>query len=651
VSKTLIRVTFQPDGRVARVEPGVTVMWAARQLGLHLNAPCGGRGVCGNCRVEISKGAPDPTDAEREHLSHDDLAQGWRLACQARLHRDAVVAVPESTGARDQKILTAGVEHDVPLRPNVLKQHVTLDAPSLADGRADADRLLDACRAAVGDDAGDARLSPRLVARLPALMRDADFDLTAVTVGRDITWIEPGDTTDGVYGIAADVGTTTVVGTLFDLTTGRQLAVASRTNPQTALGDDVVSRIHHASTARGGLKDLQRRVVRCLNEIVGELCRRARVRRRHIYEMTAAGNTTMNHLLLGIDPSHVAQAPYVAAMRAGAHRPSRDVGLRLSPGAILYTLPNIAGFVGGDTVGVILATDLQRDHGIRLAVDIGTNGEMVLASADGLVACSTAAGPAFEGARITHGMRASPGAIEGVRFDGDDLDLTTIDNEPARGLCGTGLIEAVSTLLDLGVIDETGRLRSPDEVPDVPERVAQRIVAGEKGREVVLAHGHAGVSSLPEEPPRKAAPPAPVRQPLRGVLAHAKVAGVPYDVRLTQRDVREVQLAKAAIAAGIQALLDEHGLAPDRIDEVLLAGGFGNHIDVHCAVRIGLLPDVPDDRITFVGNAAAEGARMVLLDRTLRDEAERISRSTRYLELAGRPDFQTAFTDALLFPA
>jgi uncharacterized 2Fe-2S/4Fe-4S cluster protein (DUF4445 family) len=257
--------------------------------------------------------------------------------------------------------------------------------------------------------------------------------------------------------------------------------------------------------------------------------------------------------------------------------------------------------------------------GARLAVDIGTNGEMVLATAEGLIACSTAAGPAFEGARISHGMRASAGAIEGVHFDGDDLTLTTIDNQPPRGLCGTGLIEAVSSLLTLGVIDQTGRIVAREDLSGVPERVAERVVPGDLG-------GHV-------------------------VLAHAEVAGVPYDVALTQRDVREVQLAKAAIAAGIQTLLAERGRPAEGLDEVLLAGAFGNHICVDCAVRIGLLPALPRERITFVGNAAAEGARMVLLDRRLREEADRISREVRYLELAGRSDFQAAFSEAMLFPA
>jgi uncharacterized 2Fe-2S/4Fe-4S cluster protein (DUF4445 family) len=680
----VIRVAFQPDGRVARIEPGGTVMTAAQQLGLHLNAPCGGRGVCGNCRIEVLKGAAEPGPAEREHLTADELRAGWRLACQTRLHHDAVVAVPESTAASDQKILTTGVEHAVTLRPRVRKVHVAVPTPSLADPRADADRLLDAARAA----GAEAHLSNAAVSDLPGILRQAEvnepsgvrrFDVTVILHDSCITRVESGDTSGRLYGVAVDVGTTTVVGELFDLRSGAQLAVTSRTNPQTAIGDDVVSRIHHAGSVRGGLRDLQRRIVQCINEIVGELCRRARVRRQDLQELTAAGNTTMNHLLLGIDPSPVAQAPYVAALRAGMHRPARDVGLHLGPGARLYTLPNIAGFVGGDTVAVILATDLGRQSAVRdqpsaisdqhpdfarvrLAVDIGTNGEMVLAYNGSLVACSTAAGPAFEGARITHGMRASAGAIEGVdiaagnqrsavsrpqapslatgkwlhvqrpggsgsdvggsagptQADQADLVLTTIDSQPARGLCGTGLIESVAELLRLGVIDSTGRIRPSNEVPGLPPRIAARIVPGAHGCDVILAH--------------------------------AEIAGVPYDVTLTQRDVREVQLAKAAIAAGIHTLLVECGLKADQIDEVCLAGAFGNHIRVADAVRVGLLPNLPAERITFVGNAALSGARMLLLDATLRDEAERLSRATRYLELAGRPDFQSAFAEAMLFP-
>ena len=592
-------------------------MSAARQVGIHINAPCGGRGICGNCRVVFPRGAPEPVEAEEQHLSREELSAGWRLACQARIEGDAVVVVPAATGTQEGKILTEGTGRSVALAPNAAKRHIVLPEPTLEDGRADADRLLDACRAAFPDRELEERLPAALLGRLPRLLREADFQVTAVVQGSRVVGLEPGDSAGRLFGAAVDVGTTTVVGILFDLSTGRQLAVASRTNPQTALGDDVVSRIHHASAGPSGLTELRRLAVRCLNEIVGELCRRAGVKRREIYEVTVAGNTTMNHLLLGIDPTYLAQAPYVAVQRGGVYRPAREVGLRLAPGAGLYTLPNIAGFVGGDTVGVILATDLARTDGVRLAVDIGTNGEMVLAVGDRLVACSTAAGPAFEGARITCGMRALPGAIEGVRLEDGDLQLSTIDNRPPRGLCGTGLIEAVSTLLEAGVIDPTGRVRSPEEVPGLPGALRGRIVPARSGNDVVLARG--------VEEPR-------------------------LEIRLTQRDVREMQLAKAAIAAGIHTLLAEHSLAPGDLDEVLLAGAFGSHVCVHCAARVGLLPPVPAERIRFVGNAAVEGARMVLLDASLREEAERISRSTRYLELAGRSDFQQAFSEAMLFP-
>jgi len=527
---------------------------------------------------------------------------------------DAVVSVPVETRFFEQKILVEGTERDVKVSPNVQKRFVRLPEPTLDDPTADVDRLLKA----LAEDGLRPRPTLSVSRALPRVLREHNFSLTAVLSDGDLIAVEGGDTSGKSFGVAVDIGTTTVVAILVDLTTGAKVATASLTNPQIAFGDDVVSRIEYARENPDGLRELQSRIVECLNGLIREVCAHAQTHANSIYEVAVVGNTTMNHLLFRIDPTNIAQAPYVAVVRSGVRAAASDLGLTIHPRGTVYSMPNIAGFVGGDTVGVILATDLDRGDDLRLAIDIGTNGEMALGSRERLIACSTAAGPAFEGARIQQGMRATAGAIEKVLIDGD-VRVNAIAGKPARGLCGTGLIDAVAELLRLGIIDSTGRVQGPDSLTGkIPDAVLNRIVPGAMGFDFVLA--------LPDQ-------------------SHE---GKP--VVLTQKDVREVQLAKGAIAAGLQIMLREFGVDQDDVAEILLAGAFGNFIRRSMAKRIGLLPDVPTDRIRFVGNAAGAGARLALISRECREQAEEISRRTEYVELAGRADFQMEFAEAMLFP-
>jgi len=608
------RVLFQPDGRTVEVDAGRTVLDAARKAGIHLNAPCGGKGVCGNCKVQVTNADDLPvTDADREHFREGEREQGYRLACQLRVTRDLTVLIPEETRLSDQKILEMGTERHATLDPMMTKTHLDLAPPELPDQRADADRVGETLPAA-----GRRYRYPLHVLRtLPRILRSRDFNVTAVTFDGELIALEPGDTSTRCFGVAADVGTTTVVGTLVDLATGERLGVASRTNPQVAYGDDVVSRIDYAGREKNGLALLHAKIAGCLNDVVHELATRAHVHHSEIYELLTVGNTTMMHLLLGVDPFAVAQAPYVAAYRNGRSVPSADVGLNINRCGKLTVLPNIAGFVGADTVSVVLATGMHTSDVVKLAIDIGTNGEIVMGTGEGLIASSTAAGPAFEGARIKFGMRAAAGAVEKVDID-DDVHLSLIEGDRVVGICGTGLIDTVAELLRLGIIDETGRIRDASEVPGLPGPVAGRIRAGDNGNDFILAR--------PDESQSGEA------------------------VYLTQRDVREVQLAKGAIFAGIQLMKKDLGLADDDIAEVLLAGAFGNYIRPERALSIGLLPNVPLAKIRFVGNAASTGAGLALINRTCRAESDTISERVRYVELAGRADFQTAFADAMMFP-
>ena len=611
MSRQTVRVTFQPEGRAVFVLAGTTLVEAAGQAGIVLSQPCGGEGTCGKCRVEVLENAPEPTDADRRHLSPSELAAGWRLACQLSVGADLVVSVPQETRFFEQMILSEGESCQYPFQPILRKQLIDVPPASIEDQRSDLDRL----KAAIGNGALRADLS--LIRALPGLLRSGPQPLTAVLEGDEIQWLEPGDTTGGLWGIAFDIGTTSVVGTLMDLTDGSSRCVASRTNPQVHFGDDVVTRIGFAERTPDGLDRLRKRLLTGLNEIIEEVCDTAQIEPEAVYEVVAVGNTTMSHIFLGIDPSPIAHAPYVAVCRGAVDLKAVEAGLEVNGNANLHVLPNIAGFVGSDTVAVVLASGMALRDEPTLAIDIGTNGEVVVGNRRRLIACSCAAGPAFEGARIRHGMRATDGAVSKVVLNAG-IEVGVIGGGRAAGICGSGLVDAVAELLSAGVIDETGRIADPQSAAHLPDRLRRAILEFEGQPAVVL------------------------------VEAADSRTGQP--VLLTQKDVREVQLAKAAVHAGIEVVCRELGLDPREVPRVLMAGGFGTFIRRSQAQRIGLLPAVPTDRIESIGNAAAAGAKVVLACTKCRAEAERISRETEYVELAARPDFQTAYMEAMTFP-
>ena len=614
MTRQTFRVTFEPEGRNVFVLRGTKLIEAAGQAGIILNTPCGGEGTCGKCRVEVRGASPDATEADRRHLSAQEISDGCRLACQLAVDGDMVVTIPESARFYEQVVLTEGKEHEFEFQPNVRKQFVQLSPPTVEDLRSDMTRLKEELVGPADSLGADLRV----VQHLPGFLREQDFKVTAVLVDNELVCLEKGDTTGALWGVAFDIGTTTVVGTLVNLATGARGGVASRTNPQIHFGDDVVSRIRYSEQHADGLAKLHRRVVDCLNDIILELTTNAGVDSDDIYEATVVGNTTMTHILLNIDPSPIAHAPYVSVFQDSMDLNAQSVGLDINLHANLHVLPNIAGFVGSDTVGVILASRLMHSDQVRLAIDIGTNGEVVVGNRDRLIACSCAAGPAFEGARIRFGMRATEGAISKVVIN-EEIEVGVIGGGRARGLCGSALLDAVAELLRAGVIDCAGRIVAAEDLPSsIPDKVRRAVVTFDGQPAVVL------------------------------VDAAGSKAGEP--ILLTQRDVRELQLAKAAIWAGIQVLASEFGVKPEEPAQVLLAGGFGNFLRRSNAKRIGLLPDIPTSRIEFIGNAAFVGARMALSCRACRDEARVISRKTEYVELANRPAFHAYFVDAMTFP-
>jgi uncharacterized 2Fe-2S/4Fe-4S cluster protein (DUF4445 family) len=600
-------VVFEPSGATASVEAHATVLDAAQAAGLTVHAPCGGQGRCGRCLVRALSGVGEPTDEERQTLSGHELAEGWRLSCQAEITGDARVRVPDTSLVSAHRIATEGTGRAMLIEPNVRKLALQLTPPSTADPRADLSRVLDALDGNVTAPAG-----VEVLRLLPTLLRSSQFRATAVLCGNVLAGLEPGDTAQEAYGAAVDIGTTTVVLYLVHLPTGRVVQVASDLNPQAQFGDDLVSRISVA-TAQGGLERLNRAICTLVDDLIGRATAAAGVARDRVYEVTVVGNTCMTHLFLGLSPVGLGSLPFVAAFRGAQTVRAGELGLSIHPEGRVYVTPNIGGFVGADTVGVIVASELDLADGPRAAIDIGTNGEIVVSRDGDLFACSTAAGPAFEGARIRQGMRASRGAIDAVAIH-DDVTLHVIGDAPPLGLCGSGLVDAVAGLVRAGVVDERGRLLPPEELASVPEQVRRRVIRKESGLEFVLARGE-------EQGGR--------------------------EVSLTARDVRELQLAKGAIFAGLSLLLDLVELPPHGLERLLLAGAFGNYIRRESAVAIGLVPNLPDDRIESIGNAAGLGARLVLSSVSLRRRAEEISRRVQHVELSEQEGFYDRFAEAM----
>jgi uncharacterized 2Fe-2S/4Fe-4S cluster protein (DUF4445 family) len=577
-----LQVTFQPSGKRLLVEPGHTVLEAAHAAGIQLRAECGGKGLCGKCKVQLS-GYEGYTEEEMEFFSQNELRRGFRLACQAIVEKNLTVYIPDESLARRQRILVEGVTREIVLAPNVRKVFLKLPEPSLEDNRTDVERLRDSVEYTIDS------VNLEALNQIPVAMRDSNFEVTLILLGNELVGCERGDTSDRCFGAAFDIGTTTVVGYLMDLITGEQRAVKARMNPQISYGDDVISRINFAQSPEN-LERLSRSLRDCIMGIITELADAAGVKKREIYEVVVAGNACMQHLLLGISPRSLAVSPYIPVVKEPLSIPSPLNGKRM------YVLPMIAGFVGADTVADIIAYPL--DDRLRLLIDIGTNCEVVLGTADRILACSTAAGPAFEGTHIKYGMRAAPGAIERVEIN-DEVNVYTIDDEPPQGIAGSGLISVTAELLRHGIINRAGKLETDGE----------------------FASWMKNGSFM-----------------LNGTIS------------INQKDLREVQLAKGAIFAAQRILLKTYGVTLDGVDEVVLAGAFGNYIPKEAAKDIGLIFDLPTERIKSIGNAAGAGAKLCLLSVKEREKAKTISESVEYVELSSRKDFQQEFMDAMFFP-
>ena len=612
MSEQQFRVVFQPYGRSVYVLGGTKIIEAAGRAGLTINTPCGGAGTCQKCSVKVISGMAKPTEADINAFDEKSLQQGWRLACQNSIESEMVIELPQTSRlAGEHQILTASNASNAKVKLSIRKIYIELNPPELEDNAADLLRLQRAV--------GPCKINLDQLKKLPGLLRDNDFKGTAVLADHKFINFEPDDTTEKCFGVAFDIGTTTMVASLEHLCTGQELAVVSQMNPQISFGDDVLSRIRHCDAAAENLDQLHNAVVTEIISMINTLCVDADVATEHIYEIAFSGNTTMEHLLCGINPTPLGTVPFAPAFSGGLIFKASELDIKINNHCLAYVFGVIGGFVGGDTVAGILASEISDEPGPILFVDIGTNGEIVLAKEGKMLAASTAAGPAFEGARISCGMRATTGAIEKIIFT-DDIHCSTIGNVEPVGLCGSAIIDLASEMLRTGLICSTGRLLSPDELPETtPEKIKQRVSENSEGQlEFLVAES-----------------------------ANRRGAKVVF----TQRDIRELQLSTGAIRAGINIMLKKAGIKVSDLKRVLIAGGFGSFIRRANAQRIGLLPNQIDhQKISYIGNASLAGAKWALLSSDARKKAEQIAATAKHIELSLDSGFQDEFAGAMMFP-
>jgi uncharacterized 2Fe-2S/4Fe-4S cluster protein (DUF4445 family) len=599
-----------------RVPSGTTVFDAASWNGIAIDSTCGGHGTCKKCRVRVVDGAVGVSDLDPRAFSTDQLADGWRLACRAGAHDDLVVEVPPLQTR--PKAALAGVGRHVILRPAVQKRHLVLDEPTLEDQASDLERVF-----AAMDDL-ELHASLDVVRELPRALREAHYDVTAVVVDEELIAVEPGDTTRACRALAFDLGTTTVVATLLDLTTGQPLSVRSRLNRQHQYGADVIARISATMIDPDALAELRRLAHWTLSELTREVCAEAQVDPTEIYEIVVAGNVTMIQLALGIDPEPLGMAPFIVATRAPVAALASDFGIEVHPRAPAVTFPALGAYVGPDILAGVVATGLTRDRRTRLFIDVGTNCEIVLGSSSEAVATAAPAGPAFEGATIRCGMRAAEGAIEGVSVTDDGVEVQVIGDVEATGICGSGLVDIVSELLRVGLLEPSGRLLMPEEAVRRSPALAARLA--------VVPNGKGGDERV-------------------FVLAWDGDRDPAHSVYLSQVDVRRLQEAKAAIATGWKMLVRRLGIAETDIQQVLLGGSFGAFLTPASAVRIGLVPKLPVTRIVAAGNVAGEGAKIAALSLPERHAAEALLDEIEYVEASGNSDYNELFLEELTFPS
>ncbi len=596
-------VDFEPIGRRVEIVEGETLLAAAQMSGVQIISLCGGVGSCDSCVVRLVSGElSHPTLEEQEEIGPEDLANGYRLACQARPLSDVKIDIPPSSLTTPQRLQIEGQEISVEPDPAVVPIDVKLKPPTFDDLRSDATRLIKALETF---GITSPMIGVPVLEGLSGQLRALGWISRLALRGNEVVAVLLPD--ERLLGLAVDIGTTKLAAYLVDLRSGNTLAKTGEMNPQISYGEDVVSRIAYTNVNKNGRKVLQDKVVSTINTMLDDLCVEVQISRDQIVDAVVVGNTAMHHLFAGLAVRQLGEAPFVPGISDGLDIPSRSIGLALSAGAYVHLPPIIAGYVGPDQVAVLLATEAVEHERTVIALDIGTNTEISLITGNRVLCCSCASGPAFEGAHIYDGMRAAPGAIERVQIEGQEVRVYTVAGQPAVGICGSGILDAISQMLKEGLIDTRGMFQE-----DHP--LVQR-VNGE----------------------------------LFFVLVPASDSGIDRDVIINRKDVNEIQLAKGAIRAGIEVLLKEAKLSHGEIEEIIVAGAFGTYLDIRSAIGIGMFPDLPHDRFRQVGNAAGIGAKQMLISTERRQAAVEIARKVEYLELTTHPDFTDEFMKAMNF--
>ncbi|MDY6835734.1 MAG: ASKHA domain-containing protein [Chloroflexota bacterium] len=607
-----IEVTVLPTRKVIKAQIGNSILQILHEADLDIESPCAGEGICGKCKVQVLQGQISSIEEEEAGLlSASEITQGIRLACRAHVLGDVKLSIVVP-GINDIRILEQGNMPEFTVDPNIRKVFINPNPPSLQDNSSDIERIEEELKIS-----GEVRLD--VLRSLPVTLRESEFKITCVLSGEKIIGIEEGDTTDKGYGVAVDIGTTTVVASVIDLNTGREIGTASALNAQVKYGSDVLSRIQQTRRNLNKVGELKGMIVRTVNSLIGQICAEQSIDRKYIYELVAAGNSTMMHLFLGISPSYIGVSPYAPVFRRGLMVKARELEIDISEFGEVYCLPIASGYVGADIVAGIMATELHKANEPSLLIDIGTNGEIAFSCADKLVACSCAAGPAFEGANISCGMMAAEGAIEAVRI-GDSVRIKTIGNKASIGICGSGTMDVVAELLKCGAMNTAGRLLSQEEFLQIPGRpaIAHRLWGQDRQRKFILVeHSPSGEGSV---------------------------------VHISQDDLRQVQLAKGALRSGIEAILITQGVELGDLSKVFLAGAFGKKVRSESLATIGLIPEELASNIILVGNSSKAGATMALLSRKRREEAEAIAERIQYLELSDYPNYERLFASCLVFP-
>ncbi len=615
MAKNKNTISLEPGKGSGIFSEQTTILSAANSLGISLITDCNGKYVCGKCKIRVTEGAQEPAEADRNFFSEKDLEAGWRLGCANYVKDRMKVYLPETADRKNIEILTQGKGEIHSLKPKVHKYFLKL-TPQTIKNQAPDEMLIKEYLNGIGVNAG---VTINVVRKLPEILRDSEYRVTVVVYGNKVIEIEKGNTTDKNYGIALDVGTTTVVGFLVDLNSGKIVEIASGINGQVEYGSDIITRIQFAIDSPDGLKLLNKKITETINSILRKIYDSANLSENFVYEVVAVGNTTMNHMLLNINPVNISRAPFIPAFKTGITVNAKDIPIEINSGGYCCFLPNIGGFVGSDTVSVALATDLNSGSDVRFALDLGTNGEILAKSNKNFLAASTACGPVFEGANITCGLPAVPGAVDKVRFEDGKINYGTIGGKPPKGICGSGLIDIVAELIKSGIVDETGKFVSEE---DFSMEQHSDFMGNNFRKNIVF--NKAGVYFIIDE----------------------KYPGI----YVSQKDIREFQLAKGAIRTGIELLTGLAGCEKQEIAVFYLAGAFGSFINIKNAIAVGLLPEIDENKIVPVGNGAGFGAVKYLLSESERDKTAEFTKETKHVELSTHPEFQDKFAEYLMFP-